>query len=94
MIRMSLTVAVLALAACASAAEPAPAPPSEAPDQCKASQYQWLVGRKKDEIPAKPEGAVWRIHCTECAVTMDYSAQRMNIAFDKDTEVIKTVSCG
>lgn len=95
MARFLIVAAALAVAACASAAEPPPsAPPAEAPDQCKASDYSWLVGRNRDEVPAKPDGAVWRIHCTECAVTMDYNPARMNIAFDQETEVIKTVSCG
>ncbi len=89
--------AALALAACSSMAapaDPAPPPAAEAPDQCNASQYQSLVGTKITDLPAKPEGAVWRQACTQCPVTMDFNARRMNIFFDKDTEVIKQVRCG
>ena len=89
-----LIATALALTACSTtaAAPEAGSPPSE--DQCGASQYQWLVGRRKSEIPAKPAGAVWRIACTQCPVTMDFSPQRMNIFFDQQTEVIKQVRCG
>lgn len=90
-----LLAAGLALAACTSMAAPADPPPvSEAPDQCNASQYQSLVGAKVTDLPSKPAGAVWRQACTQCPVTMDFNAQRMNIFFDKDTEVIKQVRCG
>ena len=90
-----LIAALFTAAACASHAKPDDAPPPpEAEDQCRASEYQWLVGRQKDAIPAKPEGAVWRIACTECPVTMDYSPRRMNIFFDNNTEEIKQVRCG
>ena len=93
--RRLLFAAGLALAACTSMAAPADPPPvSEAPDQCNASQYQSLVGTKITDLPPKPAGAVWRQACTQCAVTMDFNAQRMNIFFDKDTEVIKQVRCG
>ena len=92
-----IALAGVALAACTSMAAPAdpgPPPAAEAPDQCKASQYQSLVGSKITDLPPKPEGAVWRTACTQCPVTMDYNARRMNIFFDKDTEVIKQVRCG
>jgi len=90
-----LIAAGLTLAACSTtAASPDPAPPAGEGDLCRASEYQWLVGRQKDQIPAKPDGAVWRIACTACPVTMDFNAARMNIFFDKDTEVIKQVRCG
>lgn len=93
--RQILIGAGLLLAACSTtAASPDPAPSPGEGDMCRASEYQWLVGRKKDVIPAKPDGAVWRIACTSCPVTMDYNASRMNIFFDKDSEVIKQVRCG
>lgn len=93
--RLLLIATLFAAAACASHAKPDDAPPPpETEDACKASEYQWLVGRRKEAIPAKPDGAVWRIACTECPVTMDYSPRRMNIFFDKTTEVIKQVRCG
>lgn len=89
-----LIAAGLALAACTTtAASDGPAPSGEN-DLCRASQYQHLVGRRMSELPPKPPGAVWRQACTECPVTMDFNPARMNIFFDKETEVIKQVRCG
>ena len=95
--RMLLTAAMM-LAACSSMAKPADSdagpPANPDADACHASQYQSLVGKKITDLPPKPEGAVWRQACTACAVTMDFNPNRMNIFFDKDTEVIKQVRCG
>lgn len=90
---MRMLLAVLAMTAAACSSTAAPEAP-EAPDQCRASDYQWLIGRKKSEIPAQPPGATWRIACTTCPVTMDYSPRRMNIFFDERTQVIQQVKCG
>lgn len=90
-----LLAAGLMLVACSTtAAAPEAAAPPAGEDLCQASQYQHLVGRKRSEIPPKPEGAVWRIACTQCPVTMDFNPRRMNIFFDQQTEVIKQVRCG
>lgn len=92
-----LFVAGLTLAACSSMAAPeSPSGPPRNPDAdiCHASQYQQYVGRKMIDLPPKPEGAVWRQACTSCAVTMDFNPARMNIFFDKDSEVIKEIKCG
>jgi hypothetical protein len=95
--RRLLFAAGLMLAACSSmAAEPAPAGPPRNPDAdiCHASQYQGFVGRKLTDLPPKPDGAVWRTACTSCPMTMDFNPARMNIVFDKDSEVIKSIRCG
>jgi hypothetical protein len=90
-----LLVASLALVACASrGAAPADGSGGDAPDQCSASQYQQLVGKKLIDLPAKPDGAIWRTACTECAMTMDFNPRRMNIVFDRESEVIKEIRCG
>jgi hypothetical protein len=81
-----------AAAACAPALTD-PGPVAEN-DQCHASQYKFLLGRKDDEIPPTPKGAVWRVTCTTCAVTMDYAPTRLNIFYEEDTRVIKQVKCG
>lgn len=73
--------------------EPA-GPPPEGADECKASDYQWLVGQPRSKIPETPEGSSWRVACTTCPITMDYSAARMNIFFDEETGIIKEVKCG
>ncbi len=65
-----------------------------APDACRASQFRYLVGKKRSEMPAKPDGANWRIACTTCAVTLDFSPTRMNVFFNEKTDVIEEVKCG
>ncbi|MGH6924035.1 MAG: I78 family peptidase inhibitor [Propylenella sp.] len=69
-------------------------PPPEGADECGASNYQNLVGQPRSRIPEKPENANWRIACTTCPVTMDYSPARMNIFYDEETDVIEEVKCG
>ena len=69
-------------------------PPNDDADQCGASEYQYLVGRNRSEIPEKSAGATWRITCTSCPITMDYSPARMNIFYDEETEVVEEVRCG
>ncbi len=94
LMRSMLAILALGAAACSSTAAPSDGGPAEAPDQCRASQHQHLVGRNRSEIPAQPDGATWRITCTTCPVTMDYNPRRMNILFDEQTGVIREVSCG
>lgn len=86
----------LALAACAPVAPPdGGAPPvADGPDQCRASQYQYLVGRQRSEIPAEPAGATWRVACTTCPVTMDYNPGRLNIFYDSQSNIVREVKCG
>jgi hypothetical protein len=70
-------------------------PPAQiAQDACQASRFRYLIGKKRSEIPPKPEAAVWRIACTSCAITMDLAPARLNIFFDEKTDVIKEVKCG
>jgi len=85
------------LAACAPIeenAEAAPMPPTDGLTQCKADQYQRYVGRNRSELPAKPANETWRVTCTTCPVTMDYSSGRLNIVYDEATGVIREVKCG
>jgi len=88
--------ASLLVAACApvGAVDPAPTPPDEGANQCKADQYQRFVGRNRSELPARPADEVWRVTCTTCPVTMDYSPRRLNILFEQSTGVIREVKCG
>ncbi|HRH19742.1 MAG TPA: hemolysin [Brevundimonas sp.] len=71
---------------------PDPIPPEN--DRCRASVRQDLIGRHRSEIPTTPPGAIWRVSCSSCAVTMDYNPQRLNIVYDDRTEIIQSVSCG
>lgn len=78
----------------ASTPQPTPTPATADTDQCGAADHQWLVGENRSRIPEEPEGATWRIACTSCPVTQDYSPERMNIFYDEETEIVASVSCG
>ena len=93
---LTLAATALLVASCApvDAGDPAPMPPEDGPNQCKADQYQRYVGRNRSELPARPADEVWRVTCTTCPVTMDYSPNRLNILFEESTGVIREVKCG
>ena len=69
-------------------------PPPAAEDQCRASQYQNLIGQNRSQIPERPAGATWRVTCATCPVTMDWRPDRLNILYDQETGVIREVKCG
>ncbi|HYE43643.1 MAG TPA: I78 family peptidase inhibitor [Caulobacteraceae bacterium] len=94
MLRPLAIAAVVALSACASAPDAAEHPSVQRDIACGAPDYQYLVGKNRSEIPAAPAGAIWRVHSTEDAVTMDYNPRRLNIVWDAKTGIVKTVSCG
>lgn len=93
---LCLAAATLMVVACApvDAGDPAPMPPGDGPTRCKADQYQRFVGRNRSELPPRPADEVWRVTCTTCPVTMDYSPHRLNILFEESTGVIREVKCG
>ena len=68
-------------------------PPAEA-DLCRASEMQWLVGRPRTEIPVPVQVVNRRVACTTCPVTRDYSAYRLNIFYNEDTDLVESVRCG
>jgi len=92
--KFALIAAVAAVAGCASMDSPEAATPDADNDQCRASAYQYLVGKNRSEIPSTPNGAVWRVSCSTCPVTMDYNPRRMNIVYDDASGVIQKVTCG
>ena len=94
MLRPLAFAAAIALSACATAPDAAEHPDDQRANACRASDYQHLVGKPRSEIPATPPGALWRVHSTEDAVTMDYNPRRLNIVWDAKTGIVKTVSCG
>ncbi len=63
-------------------------------DACRSRQYRHLVGQPRSRIPAKPAGETWRVTCTSCPVTMDYSERRLNFLYDEETGIIDEVRCG
>lgn len=94
--RLVLIASVIAVGACTPAPPPGPGPEPIPPEQnqCRATDYQYLIGRNRSEIPAQPAGATWRVTCNSCPVTMDYNPSRLNITYDERTGVIDSVSCG
>ncbi len=96
MIRSLAAVLALTLAATACTQNEAAPPPgqSKAPDTCGAAALQGLVGRPKTEIPVATTPGNRRVSCTTCPVTMDYRPERLNIVFDEETGIVKTVKCG
>ena len=63
-------------------------------DLCKAADYQYLIGKHRNEIPVPVEVVNRRVTCTTCAVTMDFNPNRLNIVFDEASGVIREVKCG
>lgn len=71
------------------------APPIILPaDQCGAYRLQHLVGQPRTEIPVPVDVTSRRVTCTECPLTENYSAGRLNILFDRDTGLVERVYCG
>lgn len=68
-------------------------PPAEA-DLCGASELQWLVGRPRTEIPVPVQVVNRRVACTTCPISEDYSAYRLNIFYNEDTNLVESVRCG
>lgn len=97
MMRLTLIAGgALLLSACAATEAPTPDAGmiDDSPDQCRASQYQNLIGRPRADIPQTPAGATWRVTCASCPVTMDYNPSRLNIFYNQDTEIVEQVRCG
>jgi hypothetical protein len=70
---------------------PAPEPPRDA---CGAWELQSLVGKQRSDIPVPVDPSRRRVACTTCPVTQDFREDRLNIFFDADTGVVKSVTCG
>lgn len=93
--RLALAVTVLLVTGCAPAGTGGPPLSSgDGLNQCKADQYQRYIGRNRSELPTRPADEMWRVTCTTCPVTMDYSPRRLNILYDETTGVIREVKCG
>ncbi|MCS6624966.1 hypothetical protein N0B44_18795 [Roseibacterium beibuensis] len=92
---LGLAATGLLAAACAPVETgPGPMPPEEGASQCRADHYQRYIGRNRSELPARPEGEIWRVTCTTCPVTMDYNPNRLNILYDQSSGVVREVKCG
>jgi hypothetical protein len=87
--------AALLTSACAPPlVESVPSATTSEPTPCRAERYQGYVGRNRADLPPRPAGETWRVACTTCAMTMDYSPTRLNILYEERTGVIREVKCG
>ncbi len=93
---LAAAAGLLALTSCAPPLADALSGPPVAigPDQCLAPSYQSWVGRDRSTLPPRPEGEIWRMVCSTCAVTMDYVPYRLNIVYDAGTNIITQMKCG
>ena len=84
----------LVLTACQATPPGRGVDPDTATDTCGVASHAWLVGQNRDRIPPAPAGAVVRIVCSTCAMTMDFNASRLNIVYDEKTKIVSKLSCG
>ena len=98
-------VSFVGLAACAdylavdgdghtTATAPANPAPSTKGDTCGAGGLTYLVGKPRTEAPAPVDPSKRRVYCSTCAVPMDYRKDRLNVVFNKATDLITAVKCG
>ena len=91
---LALSLAAVGLLTACAPMDDTVTSPSDGPSQCRADQYQRYVGRNRSELPPKPANETWRVTCTTCPVTMDYSPSRLNIFYEERTGTIREVKCG
>lgn len=84
--------AALALAAACTATEP-PLPPAPDADACGAAALQGLVGQPAAVLETMRFAGPVRIIRPGMAVTLDYSAERLNIGIDASGRITRVV-CG
>ncbi len=63
------------------------------PDTCQMAAHQSLIGTVGEEIDQSTLPAGSRVICHNCAVTMDYRAERLNIDLGADGKVVR-LRCG
>ncbi|MBL8531733.1 MAG: hypothetical protein JNK94_08365 [Hyphomonadaceae bacterium] len=79
------SLAVALCAACASTPPPEPAPPQE--DTCGLARFAYLVGARAAEVNRDDLPPRARIIHPNQAVTMDFSADRLNLIVDAEGRV-------
>ncbi len=86
-----LLCAPLLLSACVTG--PVPMPPDDTLASCGADELQYLVGKPGVILDGMRFSQNVRVIQSGMAVTMDYSADRLNIWLDR-RDVIERVTCG
>jgi hypothetical protein len=95
---LAACAAALACGACAQdpVSKPPLAPtvplPKPAPAACDAARYAHWIGSKVSEIDLGAAPRAHRVVCADCAMTMDFSADRLTIFLDADQKVAR-LSC-
>jgi len=91
---MRLIAAASAIVVLAGACAPtAPGLTPDAPQRCDAEAARSLIGSHVGAVDFAA-GANVRIVCTTCPTTRDFRPDRLNVRFDQETGVIKSVDCG
>lgn len=96
MLKPVLAALVVGLAvACAGVGkkEEAQSLPAGGAETCDTEAYQYLVGQKESEIEKTRLPGLFRIVCHNCAVTMDFNAQRLTVSLGPDGKVV-SARCG
>jgi Peptidase inhibitor I78 family len=81
------------LAGCVMEPVPVPMPPQDNLSSCGADELQYLVGKPGVILDGMRFSQDVRVIQYGMAVTMDYSASRLNIWLDR-RDVIERVTCG
>ncbi len=59
---------------------------------CKAEELAWSIGKPVKTLQRLRTRQV-RYVCSTCAATMDYSAERLTVVYDRSTGRVKKLSC-
>lgn len=84
------SAALVLVGACAPVT---PAVDPAASQRCDAADAQSLIGSHVGAVDFAA-GANVRIVCTTCPTTRDLRPDRLNLRFDQETGIIKSVDCG
>lgn len=89
---------LLVITACTGTLAPAPAPPDRGGNECKAADAQFAVGQNADaalleQARQRSGSRIARILRPGQMVTMEYSAERLNLDVDASGKVA-SVRCG
>ena len=76
------------------APDPRPRLPAPGNDTCRAATYADTLGDDYRTLPSAPEGRVFRVVCTTCAMTMDFNAERLNFFYDATNGKVVRLTCG
>jgi hypothetical protein len=108
-IRPTAPLAALSFVVLSACATPLPAPstppapgtpppsaamPPAGEDTCGAATYAPKLGDDYRTVPPAPAGRDFRVVCTTCPTTKDYSAQRLNFFYDQATGEVVRLTCG